>query len=313
MINTKKIKIALIGAGNMAKEYLEILSKNKNVELTSIYSRTFSKSEFLKKKYNIKYNSKSITDLYKITKPNIVLVTVPGNVMLKITLKLINFPWLIFIEKPPGLNFLEFKKLLKISNLKKKKIYVGMNRRYFSSTLKLVEKLKFSKSKRVIQIFDQQNTIQLKKTNRPKKLILNWMYANCIHLIDYMSFLARGEVKDVKFIHKSKNDINCSIIFTSNDIVNYSCIWNKPGPWQVKISTKKFYYELSPLEILNERLENNNKTISYDVSNDDKIFKPGLKLQLEDLINIYKKRKSKLVDLQGMYKTMKLIHTIYKK
>ena len=113
-MNMKKIKIALIGAGNMANEYLEILSKNKNVELIGIYSRTFLKSEILKNKYNIKYNSKSIIDLYKITKPNIVLVTVPGNVILKTTIKLINFNWLIFIEKPPGLNFLEFKKLLKI-------------------------------------------------------------------------------------------------------------------------------------------------------------------------------------------------------
>ena len=41
--------------------------------------------------------------------------------MYKITLKLIEYPWLIFIEKPPGLNYQEYKNLLKFANLKQKK------------------------------------------------------------------------------------------------------------------------------------------------------------------------------------------------
>ena len=52
----KKIKIVLIGAGNMASQYLKVLSVNKKVELIGIFSRTFDKAENLKLKFNIKKN-----------------------------------------------------------------------------------------------------------------------------------------------------------------------------------------------------------------------------------------------------------------
>ena len=45
----KKIRVSIIGAGNMANEYLKVLSPNKNIELSGIFSRTFAKAELLKK------------------------------------------------------------------------------------------------------------------------------------------------------------------------------------------------------------------------------------------------------------------------
>ena len=307
----KKIKIVLIGAGNMASQYLKVLSVNKKVELSGIFSRTFDKAENLKLKFNIKKNLHSIDDLYKETKADIVLVTVPGDHIFTISKKLLNFPWLIFIEKPPGINFYEYNQLLLKSKIQNKKIYVGMNRRYFSSTLNLIKKIKNIKEPRSIQIYDQQNTRIAKQKGKSKKLILNWMYANSIHLIDYISFLTRGKINKIYFIQKTKNEINCFLKFTSGDVVNYISRWNKPGPWQVKLSTNKYYFEMSPLETLRIKSDLNKKDILIDISKNDKKFKTGLKLQIDDLINVFLNKKNKLVDLKGMYKTINLINKIY--
>ena len=309
----KKIKIALIGAGNMATEYLKVLSVNKKVELVGIYSRTYSKAETLKLKFNIKKNLYSISDLYKESEPDIVIVTVPGDHMLMICKKLLKFPWLIFIEKPPGINFQEYNQLFLKSKLQNKKIYVGMNRRYFSSTLNLIKRIKNLKEPRSIQIYDQQDTIIAKKKGKSKKLIKNWMYANSIHLIDYISFLTRGKIEKIYFIQKTKNEVNCFLKFTSRDIVNYICRWNKPGPWQVKLSTNKFYFEMSPLEILKIKSSFNKKNILLDISKNDQKFKTGLKLQIDDLIKVFLNKKNNLVDLRGMSKTMSIINKIYLK
>lgn len=309
----KKIKVAIIGAGNMASEYLRVLSENKNIELTGIYSRTFNKAEDLKLKFKIKKNLHSISDLYKKCKSDIVIITVPGDYIFKITKECMKFRWLIFIEKPPGINFKEYNQFLLKSKLENKKIYVGMNRRYFSSTLNLIKRIKNLKDPRSIQIYDQQDTIMAKKKGKSKKLIKNWMYANSIHLIDYISFLTRGKIKKMYFIQKTKNEVNCFLKFTSGDTVNYICRWNKPGPWQVKLSTNKFYFEMSPLEILKIKSNLDKKNIPLGISKNDQKFKTGLKLQIDDLINVFLNKKNNLVDLKGMYKTMNLIYKIYLK
>ena len=151
---------------------------------------------------------------------------------------MLNF-WVIFIEKPPGINFIEYLKLIKLSQIKKN-LKVA-NRRYFSSTLNLQEKINKIKGPRNIIIFDQQDTNVAKLKGKSLKLIKNWMYANSIHLIDYANFLTRGKLKNIKFIKKNKSEINCFLHFSSEDNVNYICRWNKPGPWQVQLSLKNYY------------------------------------------------------------------------
>ena len=224
---------------------------------------------------------------------------------------MLNFPWVIFIEKPPGINFIEYLKLIKLSKLNKKKIYVGMNRRYFSSTLNLQEKINKIKGPRNIIIFDQQDTNVAKLKGKSLKLIKNWMYANSIHLIDYANFLTRGKLKNIKFIKKNKSEINCFLHFSSEDNVNYICRWNKPGPWQVHLSLKNYYFELSPLEVLKIRSNFKKKSEVFNISRDDRKFKTGLKLQIDDLINVCLGKKNNLPDLGELYKTMHLIKKIY--
>ena len=70
---------------------------------------------------------------------------------------------------------------------------------------------------------------------------------------------------------------------------------------------------MNPLEILRIKSDYNKKNLVLDISDDDKKFKTGLKLQIDNLINVFLNKKNNLVDLTGMYKTMKLIKAIYSK
>lgn len=309
----KKIKIVIVGAGAIANKYLEVLKSKHEVSLEGIFSRTFKKAEKLKSKYKIKNNFKNIEMLYEKTKADIVISTVSVDNAYSVTKKLSNYPWTILIEKPPGANLNEFNQLQKLSKKNNKKIHVAMNRRFFSSTIFLLEKLKTQRGPRFIQIVDQQNTIFEKEKKTPKKIIFYWMYANSIHLIDYANFLTRGKIKKINFVYKNKKEINCFIYFTSNDIVNYICRWNKPGPWQVKVSTNNFYFELSPLEVLKVRSNVSNIDKNILISNDDKKYKTGFKLQIDNLISAHKKLKNNLPCLEDLEKTMLLIKKIYKK
>lgn len=309
----KKIKIAILGGGVIASKYLDILKHYNGVSLEGICGRTYTKAENLKKQYGIKKNFTNINDLYNKTESDIVISTVSVENIFKTSKNLLDFPWTIFIEKPPGLNLKEFIKLKKLAFNRNKKIFVGMNRRYFSSTLNLLNEIKGQKDKRVIHIFDQQDTNIEKLKKRPKKIIDYWMYANAIHTLDYANFLTRGNIKKIDFLIKTKKEISCMIQFSSGDIVNYVSRWNKPGPWQIKVSTNKFYYELSPLEILRVRDNKSKEYKIFEISDIDKKFKTGFKLQVDDLIRAHTNKKNHLPSLLDLEPTMRLINKIYSK
>ena len=57
-MSLRKNKVAIIGAGEMANEYLKVLSNMRNVDIVGIYNRTFRKSIKLKKNLKLKEHLK---------------------------------------------------------------------------------------------------------------------------------------------------------------------------------------------------------------------------------------------------------------
>ena len=112
-------------------------------------------------------------------------------------------------------------------------------------------------------------------------------------------------------IYRNKNELSCKISFSSGDIVNYIARWNKPGPWEVKISTNNFYYELSPLEILKIRSNKDRNFKIFENTLIDKKFKTGFKLQIDNLLLASVGIQNKLPSIEKLEFTMKLIKKIY--
>ena len=82
MIFTKN-KIAIIGAGGMADEYLKVLSKLNNIRVVGICNRTKKNSLKLKRKYQIEKTFSKISQMYKETKPDGVIVTLSPDILKK--------------------------------------------------------------------------------------------------------------------------------------------------------------------------------------------------------------------------------------
>ena len=77
------------------------------------------------------------------------------------------------------------KNIVEYSELNNSKVYVALNRRFYSSTKAVMRKLDNYQEQRLITVLDQEDTKKAELMKRPKKVIENWMYANSIHLIDY--------------------------------------------------------------------------------------------------------------------------------
>jgi predicted dehydrogenase len=197
-MSLKKTKIAIIGAGEMANEYLKVLSKYKHVEVVGIYNRTLSKSLKLKKKFKIKQIFKKIDEMYEISKPAGVIVAISPDKLNQRKKEIFNQNIKYLVEKPIGLNQKESLKIYKFARKNKIEIYVGLNRRFYASTKYLIKKIKNRNlEKRIVEIEDQQEQIINRKIFS-KKILDNYMYVNSIHLIDYYNFLCRGKLIKIK-------------------------------------------------------------------------------------------------------------------
>tara|TARA_B100001057_G_C22753940_1_gene912895 strand:- start:64 stop:990 length:927 start_codon:yes stop_codon:yes gene_type:complete len=305
----KKFKIAIIGAGYMAEEYLKVFS-SKKISLEAIYSRTVSKSEILKKKYKIKKVYKSLNDLKNDNQINALIIVVNAEAT-KYIIDNINISnYRVLCEKPVGINFEQTKQI--VSKIKDKYFYVALNRRFYSSNLKAFNLVFKNKSKRLISIRDQE--LQNSKSKLYNK---NLMYWNSVHLIDYINIYARGKLLKVQKLKRFKDNKFSEnltrLFFSSKDEVLYHCNWNSPGPWSINIIQKNQSIEMKPLENLVEEKLIRGKRIRvfHDISKIDLKFKPGLFYQVSEFLKMVNDKKHKLVNLNDYFNTVKLIKKLY--
>lgn len=314
----KYFKVVFIGASKIIEKHIEAFSDMKTFKLCGIYSRTFNKAKKISTKFKLPYCCKSINDLYTVIKPDLVVIAVSVENTKKVCNEALKFPWTCLVEKPLGYNLnetIQIKK--KIKN--KKKLYAALNRSHYSSTNEILKLIKNDKSTRVINIYDNQNTINLMKEGVPKKVIKNWIFSNSIHLIDYCRIFARGSAKKYKKIldvkmNKRRYFVK-KIIFSSGDIVLFHSIWNKPGPWSLNISTENFYFNLNPLENLSYKVKSKikpNKTYYFENSKFDKNFKPGFRVQAQEMYKALSNKKNKMPNIDQVLFTTKIIHNLSK-
>jgi predicted dehydrogenase len=311
----KIISVAIIGAGYMATEHIKAFSSIEGVKVVGIFSRTKSRAEEVANKYTIEHVSDSVSDLFEKTNAEIVVVTTPELETRKICSEVFKFSWASLIEKPVGYNYEEAKLILEESEKYRTHSFVALNRRHYSSTVFVLKDVINFQGKRILQITDQEDLIGAKKSGQPELVIKNWMYANAIHIIDYINVFMRGEIQNVEYIEKWNPEnpfyTASKILFSSGDTAIYQCFWNAPGPWSVSLTTNMRKWEMRPLEQVSYQDFGQRKIENIEKSHHDLDFKPGLKIQAEEMIKFIKGKEHRLPDLKEAIKSMELVKRIY--
>ena len=102
------------------------------------------------------------------------------------------YPWTLFLEKPPGLDVAEAKAIRAATQ--DRVVLVGLNRRFMASTQTVLKDLGPFDEPRFITVQDQQSLATARAIGHAPAVVDHWMYANSIHLVDYLRFLGRGPV-----------------------------------------------------------------------------------------------------------------------
>lgn len=283
----KKINFGIIGAGNIAEEYLKYLIDDQRVDIKGIIGKSKKNSKKLAIKYKIDFYGNNI-DIFLEKDLDVIVVAVNIINTIDVVKKLSRFKGIILFEKPLGINHEETCKIYKILKNIKKKCFVALNRRFYENISFAQNLLNKDKSKKIIQVIDQENLIVAKKLGHPVKIVKNWMYANSIHLIDIILFFGNSKIKKIKnekFISKNEKIIYSKITFKNKNIAFYYSLWNRPGPWSIDISSSKFFFQFKPIEQLEYRtLKDNKKPFIKKVN---KKYKPGFEKMIKAIINFH--------------------------
>jgi predicted dehydrogenase len=309
-------RVAIVGAGYTAREHVRAFKDVPGVTLVGIHSRTRARAEALATEFGIATVCDSVEELHERTRADLVVVTVVELSMNAVCAEAFRFPWAIFVEKPPGYCLADSLEIQERARASRRQVYVALNRRALSATIAVREALQRADGPRFIKLQDQQNRAAALAGGQPALVVDNWMYANSIHLVDYLRVFARGTVTKVDRIapyHPAAATVLVHLHYDSGDHALYEGIWHAPGPWAVSVTVPRARWELRPLEqLVTQRL--GEKPQSIAAAPHDTNFKPGFRLQAEWMVAAATGSSiadSALATLDEAIETMRLVHAIF--
>lgn len=308
-------KVAIVGAGGMAREHAKAFADVPGVTVAGVWNRTRARAETLAGELGIPLVCDSIGELYARTQADLVVMAVLEPAANAIAKQCFTLPWAVFMEKPPGLNVPDARDIQASARAGGSRVWVALNRRFLSSTQAARSDLEATGGTRFIHVQDQQDLTALGQFNYPPAILENWMYANSIHLVDYMRHFGRGGVSGVRILQpwtpKCPGLVAAQVEFASGDTGIYTALWNGPGPWMVTVSTSARRWEMRPLEQAHFQNRGERRLQPVDLAEWDRGFKPGFRLQAEHAIKAVQGEPSDSPTLEDAIETMDLIRRIY--
>ncbi len=303
------IEISIIGAGKMSSHYLSYLNNHKKkYRIKGIYSRTQEKCLYLKNKYK-QLKIYSNLDLLIEEKPQLIIIAVNEESLISILKVTLKSKIVHLIEKPLGINNSQFIHLDKIIKLNKTRIFISLNRRYYSSIKKLDE-IKDLSVPYNLKIIDHQIPKNINNKSKSDKVKKYWMYSNAVHLVDLISFFSKNKIK-LKYRKKILIDHEKKIYISTfklknNSIITYICFWNIEGRMSIELNSAEINSNLKPIEEITIMYKN-----KINIYKEPQIYKPGFIGLFNNIDLFFKDKKHTLVSNYEYSKTIKLIKYIY--
>jgi predicted dehydrogenase len=283
----RKWKIAVVGAGYMALEHAKAFASLPSVEIVGVCGRTRSRAEALAATCGIHVYD-SVDAMYRDTHADAVVVAVNELSMHDVCVACFEHPWLCLLEKPVGIDLAQAQAILALSRRADGRCFVALNRRSYSATRQALAELAQDDSPRLISVLDQQDMVSARAGGQPDKVLRNYMFANSIHLIDYLNLFGRGEVVDVEPVVRwtpaTPGFVVGAIRYSSGDSGLYQSVWDGPGPWSVTVTNRQVRLELRPLERLSIQRRGERRLTEIAPDPIDERFKPGLLYQAQQIL-----------------------------
>ena len=278
-------RIAIIGAGYMAAEHIKAFRAIPGVTVAGIHSRTLARAETLAKDLGVGATCRTVDELFERARPHLVVIAVPELSVRSVSEACFAYRVPCLIEKPAGYDLPDAEAIAAAAKSSATPAYVALNRRHYSSTRAVLRELETCPGSRFISALDQEDPAGALAAGQPQTVIDNWMFANSIHVIDYLMLFGRGPVVGVDaffpYTPGTYGIVAANIRFASGDLGLYQAVWGGPGPWAVSVTTSQKRWEMRPLEQAAVQPAGQRRMEPMELDSWDQEFKPGLRRQAQ--------------------------------
>lgn len=308
-------RIAIVGAGYMAVEHARAFSAIEGVSIAGVVGRSPERAQALAAEHGCPVYT-DIETMYAGSAADAVVVAVPELACRTVCEKVFEFPWVSLLEKPVGRDYDEARILNDLCEQRGRSAFVALNRRSYHATREAQKLLAESEAPRFILVHDTQDTDAARQSGQPEEVVRNWMFANSIHLVDYIRQFGRGDIVAVDvplaFDAEKPHSVSATVTFSSGDRAVYLGAWNLPGPWYVTVANEAMRIELRPLEAVSFQRRGERALTPVEGCATDSTFKPGLYHQAQQFVNAVNGEPSMLASLADATKSMQLVAQIYR-
>lgn len=284
----KQCRVAFVGAGGTIREHARAFKGIPGVDLVGITNRSRSKAEALAVEYGIAKVFGSVGEMAETTRADLVVMAVYEPAIRDTALACFAHPWAVLMEKPIGLDLAEARDVAAAAAKSGHRVWVGLNRRALGSTRAALDDLAADLGPRFIHVQDQQSLESARAIGHKTEVVDNWMFANSIHLVDYLSAFGRGGATRVDvlapFDLEKPSIVLAKVEFANGDLGLYEAFWHAPGPWGCTVTTARRRWEMRPLEKAFFQNAGERALHPVEPSPADVAFKPGFRLQAERVV-----------------------------
>ena len=307
------MKLILVGCGPMAIEYAKVLNAQNQDFITIGNTQKGALN------YEKEINEKVILgglELWLKNNSNLdfnhhkVIITVNENLLGTISRLVLKYGFKdILVEKPGGLDIDDIINLNSEALVNKANVYIGYNRRFFSSTLKVIELIEHDGGITSFNFeFTEWGDI-IKDLVKNEGVLEEWFIQNSSHVIDLAFHIGGSPIEMNSFVsggeewHPKGTIFSGAGISEKNALFTYNANWESAGRWWVEFLTNKNRYIMKPMEHLFVQKRGSISLEKIELEDElDQNFKPGLYKQ----VDVFLKSPEKLMNIKEQIKKLSI-------
>ena len=215
---SESISVSSIGAGNFASSKLLPNFKKNKASFRLIASASGLSSSILGKKFKFKQATSDISEIFKDSKTEVVLISTRHNTHSNFVLNALKAGKHVFVEKPLSLKLDDLENIKKAMQETDKKLMVGFNRRFSPQIKKIKQLLSISNYPKSIIITVNAGYLPDDHWAQDREVGGGRIVGEACHFIDLLRFLTGHKIVSYnKKTMSSKNNDTVSLNFNFED------------------------------------------------------------------------------------------------
>jgi phthalate 4,5-cis-dihydrodiol dehydrogenase len=192
-----RLRVAVVGAGNVAQSHLQVLTDHPDCEVVALVDPAANTLAATADRFRISERLDSADALLGRDDIDAVFVLVSVVAVANVAARYIDAGLPTFLEKPPGLYSSETEHLAELQQKRGTIATVGLNKRYYSNLQEMKSRLAAVGPVVTVALDAHEDLSTVSRKQFSLEVLRRWPYANGIHGLDLLRFFG-GDVAEVE-------------------------------------------------------------------------------------------------------------------